>query len=69
MALRTEEIKEFTRYTINDSSNDYKIVRIWESINECGRNGFDRSHIIECCHGKRKTHNGFIWSFKKIEKC
>ena len=50
-------------------STDYKIIRIWESINECGRNGFDSSHIIKCCYGKRKTHNGFIWSFKKIEKC
>ena len=39
-------------------------IREWESTAECGRNGFNRRHITECCRGKRKTHKKYIWRYK-----
>ena len=43
---------------------DGKFVREWESIKECGRNGFNKSHVCQCCKGKLKTHKGFRWEYK-----
>ena len=28
------------------------------------KDGFNPSHIIGCCSGKRKTHKGYIWYYK-----
>lgn len=39
-------------------------IKEWVSLCECHRNGFHRSHIIDCCNGKQKTHKGFIWKYK-----
>ena len=31
------------------------------------KTGFNRSHILECCNGKRyKTVGGYIWKFRKV---
>ena len=40
------------------------LIREWESIKECGRNGFNKSHVCQCCNGKLKTHKGFRWQYK-----
>lgn len=45
-------------------SLDGELIREWESIKECGLNGFCRSAVSECCNGKRKTHKGYIFQFK-----
>ena len=39
------------------------LIREWESIRECGRNGFNVTDIILCCKGRHKTHKGFIWKY------
>ena len=33
------------------------------SAAEAGRNGFNTSHIIECCNKKRKTHKKLTWKY------
>jgi len=33
------------------------------TIKHFTKNGFQRSCIIDCCNGKRKTHAGFIWQY------
>ena len=43
---------------------DAEFVREWSSTNECGRNGFNQSNVVNCCNGKRKTHKGFRWMYK-----
>ena len=43
---------------------DGEFVREWSSTNECGRNGFNQSNVVNCCNGKRKTHKGFRWMYK-----
>ena len=39
------------------------LIREWESIRECGRNGFNVTDIVLCCKGRQKTHKGFIWKY------
>ena len=43
---------------------DGEFVREYPSTNECGRNGFDQSNVVNCCNGKRKTHKGFRFMYK-----
>ena len=40
-----------------------EFIREWPSIHECERNGFNRGAVAACCHGKQKTHKGFLWMF------
>lgn len=47
-------------------SLDLKLIKIWESTNECGRNGFHQGHIAACCRGELKTHRGYIWSYNEL---
>lgn len=56
---RKDQSKIVLQYT-----KDGEFIRKWESIRECGRNGFKISNISSCCIGKRKTHKGFIWKYK-----
>ena len=44
---------------------DGDFIREWESISECGRNGFDKGAVWRCCNGKLKQYKGFIWRYKK----
>ena len=41
-----------------------KIVKVWESIREAGRQGgFTSTNISTCCRGKLKTHKGYKWMY------
>ena len=55
--------KQVYQYT-----KDYKLVAIWQSTMECGRNGYNFGHIAECCRGERNFHKGFKWSYEEIKK-
>ena len=41
-----------------------ELIREWESVSECERNGFDHGAVCKCCNGKQKTHKGFRWMYK-----
>ena len=43
-----------------------KLIRRWESTNECGRNGYTQSSVSQCCRGLRKKHKGYTWRFYQI---
>ena len=45
---------------------DGKLVKIWKSTNECGRNGFCQNLVAACCRGERKTHKGHKWSYEPL---
>lgn len=53
--------KRVFQYTL-----DGKLVKIWSSTNEAGRNGFNQGNVVSCCNGKLKTHKGFLWSYEKL---
>jgi hypothetical protein len=50
--------KQVMQLTLDD-----KVVKIWDSTRECGRNGFDNRNVSKCCNGKLKTYKGFIWKY------
>lgn len=43
---------------------DGELVRVWPSTAECGRNGFERSSVTNCCLNKRRTYKGYKWSYE-----
>lgn len=56
---RKDQSKKVYQYTL-----DGKLVKIWESTAECGRNGFNEGNVSSCCRGERQTHKGFNWRYK-----
>ena len=40
-----------------------ELIATWDSVNECGRNGFCAPSVSQCCNGIRKSHNGYLWSY------
>lgn len=57
----SEKAKKVYQYTL-----DGDLIKVWNSIKECGMNGFSRGTISDCCNGKYKQHKGYRWSFKKL---
>ena len=42
------------------------VINRFNSIKDAERNlGITNSHICECCKGKRKTSNGFVWKYER----
>ncbi len=41
-----------------------ELIREWESTAECGRNGFNQSHVCDCCNGKLPHYKGFCWEYE-----
>lgn len=57
-----EKRKMVYQYTIEG-----ELVRIWPCIMEAEKElGFGHSHISDCCNGKRKTANGYRWSYNLL---
>ena len=44
------------------------LIKIWKSVAEAGRNGYEHGHISDCCRGERNFHKGFKWSYEEIKK-
>lgn len=44
-----------------------KLINVWPSVAECGRNGFSAKNISQCCVGDKKTHKGYVWSYTPVE--
>lgn len=42
-----------------------ELVMEWPSAMEAQRNGYNNSHIIQCCEGNEKSHKGFLWKYKE----
>ena len=60
--LNYEEMrKKVYQYTL-----DGKLVYVWKSIQDCGKNEFCCGHVSQCCNGNRKTHKGYKWSFEPL---
>lgn len=47
---------------------DGTLVKIWPSARECGRNGFSKTAVSDCCNNKylkegNNKYKGYIWSY------
>lgn len=62
---RNERVADALSEKVVQLTLEWEFIKEWESVNECGRNGFDKSNVSACCNGKRKTHNGYRWMFAK----
>lgn len=60
---RKDLSKQVAQYTLEG-----ELVKIWNSVMECGRNGFNHTGVSKCCLGKRKTHKGYIWKYLNEER-
>ena len=49
--------------TVYQYTMDGELVKVWDSSNEGGRNGFNQARVCLCCVGKAKTHKGYKWSY------
>ena len=45
---------------------NHNLIKIWKSVAEAGRNGFHYGNVSSCCLGKRKSHQGYIWSYTPL---
>lgn len=43
-----------------------ELIKVWESVGECSRNGYNKGHIAACCRGVENTHKGYRWSYKPL---
>lgn len=62
---RTERAAKARSKRVLQLSLSGDLIKVWESVNECGRNGFSQSCVCDCCNGKRKTHKGFRWEYEE----
>lgn len=64
--LGTKAAIKVTSIKVVQLTMDGKIVKVWNSMQEAGRNGFNVSQISAICNNKpkMKTHKGFLWKFK-----
>jgi len=67
---------KFGKWVINNLSKSVlqydlngNFIQTWKSLMDIHRTlGFSYSHISQCCNGKRKTANGFIWKYKNDDE-
>ena len=60
-----------SKYSINGKCSkkiiqrniDGSFVKLWPSMMEAHRNGYNQGNISNCCRGKIKTSYGYKWAF------
>lgn len=61
--IKVSQINSVTKSKSVGAYKDGKLVMTFQSTMEAGRNGFNHSHISNCCNGKRKSHKGYEWRY------
>ena len=62
---RTQRASEKKFKRVVQCSMTGEVIKVWQSVKEAEEYGFHHSAISECCHGKRKSHGGFVWRWEK----
>lgn len=61
---RKDRIANHTRVKVNQYDLSGKFIKTWNSITEiCQKLNCSSSGIVNCCKGKYKTCNGYIWKY------
>lgn len=58
VAARSKQVEAIDKIT-------GRVVYVFPSTNEAGRQGFDQGAVAACCRGEIKTHHGFIWRYSQ----
>ena len=53
--------KKVYQYTLEG-----ELVKVWDSVTSCEKEGFHKGHVSNCCLGKQKKHKGYIWSYEPM---
>lgn len=61
-----ENVNHSASKKVYQYTKDNVLVKIWQSVMECNRNGFHFGNVASCCRGERKTAHGYIWSYKPL---
>lgn len=40
-----------------------EVIHQWTSVNECGRNGYNKGDISLCARGLKKQYKGYVWKY------
>lgn len=66
---KANQLSQPNRKVVYQYDKNYNLIKIWDSIREAGRAGFDSSCVSACCNGKKhcKTYKGFVWSYTPLE--
>ena len=59
--LNKKNSKIVYQYTL-----DGKLIAIYLSTKECGRQGFNQANVQRCCSHKQKTYKGYRWSYEPL---
>lgn len=60
-----KENKAYVKKQINQYDLDGNFIKTWNNLNLIKEVlGYNKSNIIECCKGQRKTANGYTWKYK-----
>lgn len=61
-----EKIANSKKKAIVQLTKQYEFVNEFDSgIQAQNQTGIERSHISQCCNGKRQSAGGYIWMFRK----
>lgn len=61
---RNERMVITQRKKVAQYDLDYNLLKVWDSLSDIKRDlNYSISHISQCCNGKRKTANKFIWQY------
>lgn len=60
---RTERANKKKHKRICQYTDGGELVKVFESMKEAEKEGFNHSAISACCHGKRRTHLGYKWGW------
>lgn len=55
-------IKPVYQYDIENN-----LIKKWDSVVECSKNGFTYESVRLCCLGKYKQHKGYKWSYEFLK--
>lgn len=64
---RTERMTEAKSKKVLQLTLDGELIKEWASVNECHRNGFDRTAVWACCNNKYcsqgNVYKGYRWMY------
>ena len=60
------EIKnKYTSIRIIQLAKDKTFIKEWSSVSEVSKYGFNKGCVSNCCIGRAKTHQGYLWLYAK----
>lgn len=66
LSLYNKRLEKRSAKKVYQYTQSLELVKVWDGVKECARNGYRNGCISNCCSGRCKTHKGFIWSYTNL---